>query len=161
MPAPAPDPAPEMTTPEVREACNALEKKLDRDRQGRRQNGRRSKSEKSRLADNQKVLFAKVYKAACNSARTVDYVTLSNSCHFPTFREHPRVLAAMETSIIAEMKAALEEQHALDTKDWPDRSPEWKEELVRVQGHASAPSCRDGSKSGDATGETSKFRDAS
>ncbi|KAJ8574805.1 hypothetical protein ON010_g4412 [Phytophthora cinnamomi] len=97
-----------MTTPEVREADDALEKMF-------------SSGQKRTVTER-----------AHNSVKTVDYVTLPNSCHYVTVRGHPRVLATTETSTIAEMKAVLDGCRALDAKARSYRSPVWKEESVRV-----------------------------
>ncbi|KAL3665197.1 hypothetical protein V7S43_009825 [Phytophthora oleae] len=120
-----------LSTVEV--TCVALQKKLKRDRQGRRQNGRRLKSEPFHLADNQKVLFARTYMSGRNDERPVDYVRLSNSCHFPTFAGNPDVLAAMEPAIVADMKVALVEQRDIEAKDRPNSRPYLQVNLAKVQ----------------------------
>ncbi|ETP52562.1 hypothetical protein F442_02446 [Phytophthora nicotianae P10297] len=128
-----PDPGTVLTTEEVKDACVALQNKLVRDRQGRRQNGRRLKSEPFHLADNQKVIFAKTYVAAKNHDTHVDYVRLSNSCQFPTFAGDSDVLVAMEPAIIAEMKEALVEQRGIETKDRHNSRLSLQVTLAKVQ----------------------------
>ncbi|KAG7385880.1 hypothetical protein PHYPSEUDO_000942 [Phytophthora pseudosyringae] len=131
-------PAASSTTPvlskaEVKEACAALRLKQRRDKQGRRQYGRRLASEPHRLSDSQKVMFANSYKTARNAEKPVDYVRMSKSCHFSSFRGHPHLLAAMESDIVVELKKALVEQSEILAGRHVKTTTEWEEEFAQVQ----------------------------
>ncbi|KAF1775765.1 hypothetical protein GQ600_20209 [Phytophthora cactorum] len=84
----------EITMKELRDACIALRLTLARDRHGYRQFGRRSKSERFKMSSSQK-LIATSYRAARDEDKPVDYVRMSNSCHFCTFKPNPEKLKAL------------------------------------------------------------------
>jgi hypothetical protein len=124
----------ELTKAELKEACAALRQKQQRGKQGKRQNGRRLVSEPFKLSDSQKLVFVNCYKSARNAERPVDYVRMSNTCHFNSFKGDPQLLADMEGDIVRELKEAFTEQRAIEVRGRDKTSAELEEELARLHG---------------------------
>ncbi|KAL4145392.1 hypothetical protein PRNP1_013063 [Phytophthora ramorum] len=119
----------ELRLEDLPEACRALKLKLERDKHGHRQYGRRLKCEPFRLSASQKNLMATSYKAARQCDITVDYLRMARSRHFATFKGHAKKLEALEQSLVREMKEALREQRRLDANIKEKTKKDWQEEL--------------------------------
>ncbi|KAE9337267.1 hypothetical protein PF008_g12618 [Phytophthora fragariae] len=107
----------ELTKAEVKEACVALRLKQQSSKQGKRQYGRRSVSEPFKLSDSQKLILANCYKSARNAERPVDYVSMSNTCHFNSFKGYHQLLAPKEGDIVRELQEALTGQRVIEARD--------------------------------------------
>ncbi|OWY90548.1 hypothetical protein PHMEG_00041277, partial [Phytophthora megakarya] len=123
----------ELNRSEVRQVCVALHTKLQWDKEGRQQWGKRLNADQFHLSDYQKVVFANSYKAARNESRPIDYLRMSKSCHFTAFAGKPDVLQSMESAVIAEMRLALEEQRKIDGGMEVTSSADWKKELLKAK----------------------------
>ncbi|KAG7376027.1 hypothetical protein PHYPSEUDO_014624, partial [Phytophthora pseudosyringae] len=122
---------PKFTNAELPDACLALTLKLQRDKHGHRQYGRRLKSESFKLSASQKVLMASSYRAARNDDRLVDYERMSESRHFNTFKNNAQKLRALEKPLLREIKVAIREQQQLDAGNIAKTTNDWEEELAR------------------------------
>ncbi|KAE9097597.1 hypothetical protein PF010_g15911 [Phytophthora fragariae] len=119
-----------LTLDEVEEACKALQKMFDRQKDGKRQIERRRPAEKFKLSSSQIALLANRYKAARNRGGEDDYEKASRTMNFDKFTGHADKLKAYEGHVISMLKKALQQKRALDAGCRKKTHEEGTEELV-------------------------------
>jgi len=93
-------------------------------------------------------VFANCYKSARNTERPVDYVHMSNTCHFNSFKGYPQLLADMEGDIVRELKEAFTEQRAIEVRGREKPLQSWRRSSRDCMGSTNSkllrlkPTCR-------------------
>lgn len=123
---------PDLTPQEIRIARPALKKLLDRKKGGKRQGGRRLKSEPYKLSDSQTLLLADRYLAARNAGIQVTYKKASETKNLTTFTDHPEMLQKHEGEVIRWLQKALNEQRAIDAGKSTKTNEKLEEELSKT-----------------------------
>ncbi|GMF45857.1 unnamed protein product [Phytophthora fragariaefolia] len=102
----------ELPLEHVGAACRAFKEKYKDEKKGAQIGKRRTVAEPFALANYQIRIWANRYQAARNRKESVDYLHLSSTTQFKSFKDHPTELMAHEKWLLKELRVAYDEDCA-------------------------------------------------